>query len=139
MVKIIEIENVYDVENEESWSSMDGYKITTEEGYYQILIGNSQSCCESWGYFTSEDDTNEFIGSELFKVEIVDKAYNKKKYDEVLSRGLDSGDIVFVNFETSNGTLQFAAYNAHNGYYGHTAIVEYVSNGEREVMVDTYL
>ena len=28
---------------------------------------------------------------------------------------------MFVNINTSNGLLQFAAYNNHNGYYGHNA------------------
>ena len=30
---------------------------------------------------------------------------------------------MFVNINTSNGALQFAAYNEHNGYYGHEAVV----------------
>ncbi|MEL3959481.1 hypothetical protein NST17_20225 [Caldifermentibacillus hisashii] len=30
---------------------------------------------------------------------------------------------MFVDIITSNGTLQFVAYNEHNGYYGHEAKV----------------
>lgn len=30
-------------------SEYDGYKITTTEHEYMILIDNGQSCCESWG------------------------------------------------------------------------------------------
>ena len=36
---------------------------------------------------------------------------------------LDSGGAMFVNLETSEGLLQFVAYNAHNGYYGHEAVL----------------
>jgi hypothetical protein len=44
---------------------------------------------------------------------------NKKKLPD-----LDKGEAVFVNFETDRGTLQFTAYNGHNGYYGHTVYIE---------------
>ncbi len=30
---------------------------------------------------------------------------------------------MFVNLETNKGTLQFVAYNEHNGHYGHEAKV----------------
>ena len=29
------------------------------------------------------------------------------------------GGIMFVNFVTSKGVMQFVLYNEHNGYYGH--------------------
>jgi hypothetical protein len=28
-----------------------------------------------------------------------------------------------VNIDTDRGQLQFVAYNEHNGYYGHNAVV----------------
>ena len=34
------------------------------------------------------------------------------------------GGVMFVNLETDMGTLQFVAYNEHNGYYGHEAKVQ---------------
>jgi tRNA(Ile2) C34 agmatinyltransferase TiaS len=34
------------------------------------------------------------------------------------------GGVMFVNIETNEGTLQFVAYNEHNGYYGHIAKVQ---------------
>lgn len=40
--------------------------------------------------------------------------YVKKLYD---------GDVLFVDLITSEGVLQFVAYNAHNGEYGHHAVV----------------
>ena len=43
-------------------SAYDGYKITTSKQEYLILIENGQCCCESWGYFSSEDDFADYIG-----------------------------------------------------------------------------
>lgn len=30
---------------------------------------------------------------------------------------------MFINVETTRGLLQFAAYNEHNGYYGHDVLL----------------
>lgn len=67
---------------------------------------------------SSDDDFSEYIGSELLCVDVVDKALNKKTDIDIYE-----GGIIFLNLETSNGTLQFAVYNEHNGYYGHNAKV----------------
>lgn len=106
------------------YAEYDGYKIITSEHEYMILIDNGQSCCESWGYFSSDDDFEKFIGKELVSVELTDTALNKKKLEEVEPYGLDEGGIQFVDFKMKNGSvLQFAVYNSHNGYYGHPIIV----------------
>lgn len=101
--------------------SYDGYKIVTEEHEYLLLISNGQSCCESWGYFASEDDFGEYIGSELIGVKFTDVALNTKALEE---SGYYQGDggIQFVDFETDRGVVQFAVYNGHNGYYGHDIV-----------------
>lgn len=137
--KIISIEEVFNKAVKDTYSNMDGYRIKTEDSTYSILISNDQCCCESWGYFTSEDDVSDYIGSELLSVEVVDKALNNKKLEEEVSWGLDSGEAVFVNFNTSNGVLQFAVYNSHNGYYGHECIVDVFKNKEREELVNTWI
>ena len=72
----------------------------------------------------SEDDFADFIGAQLIDIKIVDTALNVtelKMEDELKGGGLDAGDTMFVNINTSEGLLQFVAYNSHNGYYGHTA------------------
>lgn len=105
------------------YGEYDGYKIETTEHVYHILIANEQNCCETWGYFTSEDDFNKFIGEELVSVELTDTALNRKKF-EVSDYYEDNGGIQFVDFKFANGAvLQFAVYNAHNGYYGHPIIM----------------
>lgn len=107
-------------EKQDSWTAYDGYKIITDKQEIFFGICNGQSCCENWGYFSTPDDFNEFIGTGLLEVKVVDTSLNTEKLKELY---LDEGQIMFVTFETTNGTLQFAAYNSHNGYYGHTAIL----------------
>lgn len=106
------------------YAEYDGYKITTSEHEYRILIDNGQSCCESWGYFSSDDDFDSFIGKGLVSVELTDKALNNIKVEESGYYSGDGGGIQFVNFKINNGAvLQFAVYNSHNGYYGHPIII----------------
>jgi len=112
MEKILKIE-------ETSFDGKDGFVITTDQQEIKLGIDNGQSCCENWGYFMSEDDLSEFVGSNLIAVKVVDTAL--KKWDEI--EDMYEGDAMFVNIETSNGLLQFVAYNEHNGYYGHEACV----------------
>lgn len=95
----------------------DGWLIKTTKQTIQILIANGQSCCENWGYFVSEDAVENYINSHLLSINIVDEALNVEKFEQTTGAWVD--DAVFVNLETSKGTLQFAVYNSHNGYYGH--------------------
>jgi hypothetical protein len=95
----------------------DGYEIVTDKQTIHILIDNEQSCCEQWGYLTSEDDLNSFIGAELFGITKTDTELKTYDLPE------EECAVIFVNLETSQGTLQFTVYNIHNGYYGHTVVV----------------
>lgn len=121
--KIIEVDNY---KEEDSWTHMAGFKIVTNEQEILLLIDDESSCCERWGYFWSDDEVKNFIGAEIQKIEIVDTALDKKI---LVKNNLDiddewfDGGVMFVNFETSKGLLQFTAYNEHNGYYGHEAKV----------------
>lgn len=103
------------------WSKYDGYQIITNEQIIQFGIDNGRSCCESWGHMITNDSTDEFIGATVKDISITDTALNNKKIEELES--LDSGGVMFVNIETDKGLLQFVAYNAHNGYYGHDAVI----------------
>lgn len=40
-----------------------------------------------------------------------------------MKEDLDAGSAMFINVETTRGLLQFAAYNEHNGYYGHDVLL----------------
>ncbi len=106
---------------EHETSCQEGYRIVTNDQEVLLLIDKFQNCCEDWGYFMSEDDTTKFVGAELRGIEIVDTARDTRELPEL---GLDEGEAMFVDIKTNLGTLQFVAYNAHNGYYGHDATVQ---------------
>lgn len=116
------------------YSDMDGYKVETDEHIFHVLIDNGQSCCESWGYFSSEDDMSKFIGAELREIKLTDKALNVKKFEES-NFYEDAGGIQFVDFVTNKGVFQLAVYNAHNGYYGHGILV----TKDEEILVNETL
>lgn len=104
------------------YDEMDGYKVETDKHTFLVLIDNAQSCCESWGYFSSEDNLENYIGSQLKEIKLTDKALNQQVVEKT-DYYEDNGGIQFVDFITDKGTFQIAVYNAHNGYYGHGIIV----------------
>lgn len=103
-----------------------GFKIKTNRQEIILAINSNQDCCEEWGYFLTEDDQSKFIGATLYGLRVTDTNRSSR---EISPRGgeaegdiyLDEGDVLFVDINTSKGILQFVAYNAHNGYYGHEA------------------
>ncbi|MEO6282167.1 MAG: hypothetical protein ABIN80_22950 [Dyadobacter sp.] len=113
--------NIYNGSFEIEHSIYEGFVIVTTEQQIKIGIQDGQYYCEKWGYLITNDNTMEFIGSELISIAVVDQALNKKYIEEIES--LDAGGAMFVNLETTAGLLQFVAYNAHNGYYGHDAVL----------------
>ena len=114
-----------------------GYKIHTDKQVISLLISNYQSCCESWGYLMSEElnEGDDFIGANIISIAEVDVDLKEKEVDIIsdvshTSEEPDDDDdddddddygenTVFINIHTDRGTLQFKAYNSHNGYYGH--------------------
>lgn len=108
----------------------EGYRIDTTHGHYVVGVSNDQSCCESWGYICSEDDPAKFVGAQLLGIEVTDTNrtgreigsfnYSTREDDAI---ELDSGEAMFVDIKTDQGTFQMAVYNCHNGYYGHTATI----------------
>ena len=114
----------------------EGFEVVTNKRRFRVGISTGQACCEVTGYFTSEDNPKTFIGKRLVRVDVVDDLLNKTQLDEISY--LDQGGVMFVNFETEDGTLQFVCYNAHNGYYGHEAVV-HVSGAEGENCHSEYL
>jgi hypothetical protein len=113
------------------YGGMEGYKITTDDQEITLLMSIEQDCCEDPGFFLSEDDFQKFIGAQLFGIELTDTNRSNTVFTYSWSRelddreyiSLDAGDVMFVDIKTSVGTLQFVAYNSHNGYYGHSATV----------------
>lgn len=126
MEKILKIEEVEksDYKNDEHYI---GYVVTTTEQQIELKIEEESQCCEIFGCFLSEDNLDEFIGATLLDVTITDINRNTKKLEEeVPSEEFNeqegrSTEVMFVDLHTSEGVLQFVAYN--NGNYGHTATV----------------
>lgn len=99
-----------------------GYIVKTDKQEIFFGISKNKQCCESFGYFTTPDETAEFIGADLLEVKVVDTALDVNRFELFYDENRYN-NVMFVNLETSNGLLQFIAYNKHNGYYGHDAIV----------------
>lgn len=121
MEKILKIEEKKFKTKDSDWSSYDGFEITTNLQVIRIGISDYQSCCENYGCIITNDDCSDFINAELKSIEIVDEILDHKIIEPI--DDLYEGGAMFVNLETSEGLLQFVAYNAHNGYYGHDAVL----------------
>jgi len=120
MEKILRIEKAVFKESAKNWCDYEGYQIITDKQTIKLGIDNMRSCCENWGYFFSEDNLDEFIGAELLDIKLTDSQLKPAEFD---TNNMYEGGAMFVNIETSKGTLQFIAYNEHNGYYGHESCV----------------
>lgn len=123
MEKIIEIK---EYEGGSDWRTTAGYEVITDKQRIVMEIDNDSQCCESWGYFFSNDQPEDFVGARLLDVKLTDDALNEAKFKEHNVDPKSSwfeGGLMFVNLETDRGTLQFVAYNDHNGYYSHEARV----------------
>lgn len=89
----------------------------------ELLIENGQSCCEDFGYMSSEDNFDKFIGSKVKEIITTDTERASSTVDFINSERIEEGQLMFLTLETSKGVLQFVVYNIHNGYYGHTALI----------------
>lgn len=120
------IQNIEPWKGKVRYSEMAGFKVTTAQRDIILAIDDESSCCESWGYFLTEDRPAKYVGAALLDVCLTDTNRSTKSFSSdwnTEGECLDEGDVMFVDIVTDMGTLQFVAYNAHNGYYGHTAIV----------------
>lgn len=133
--------NPYESTGDGGWNREAGFQIQTTAQIITLAIDDQPSCCESWGYFLTEDNTEKFIGARLLGVRITDTNRSGRRFtaDWSVNDGddvehLDAGDVMFVDIETDRGVLQFVAYNAHNGYYGHEARVSSMQLRHRKVL-----
>jgi hypothetical protein len=101
--------------------SVSGFEIITTTQSIKLIMADESQCCEAWGYFWCNDDPQEFVGAALQGVAMVDTALDVIKLE---ANSTVEDVAIFVNIDTDRGTLQFVAYNDHNGYYGHQVQVE---------------
>jgi len=129
IVEVTNIKREYKISSDsrESYSgTFAGFKITTTQQEIYLLIESSSQCCENFGYLLSEDNTSDFLLTELLDIKITDtelKTY--KLYVNGSINDLKVEDmIMFVDIITNRGTLQFVVYNESNGYYGHKVFID---------------
>lgn len=119
MNKVLEIKEVFNIEQANSFWNYDGYFVKTEKDTYYFLIENGQCCCEDWGYISSDEDLTKYIGKELVSIDIVDTGCNKI-LDILKENYVEENECMFINLNFGDmSELQLAVYNSHNGYYGH--------------------
>ena len=108
------------------WDMYEGYLITTDRQRILLGISAEQSCCEQSGYLMTNDNLKEFEGAELLAIKHTDNALKTIQIPCNMVELLNDSDTstMFITLETDRGTLQFVAYNNHNGYYSHTALVQ---------------
>ena len=105
----------------------DGFKVYLDNhDTYLVLIESGQQCCEDYGAITTNDNIDEFIGSNLLDVKLTNKLLKTSKLSEKF-KYISDDEIQFVDFETDKGILQLVIYNSHNGYYGHN--ISFKKNG----------
>ena len=109
--------------------TFDGWIVKTSLHEFFLGVSDYESCCESWGTVSSDDDPKALIGQELIDIELTDTALEVGSIaiKEQIA-GLDEGGIQFMTLKTAVGDFQIAVYNAHNGYYGHEVMA--VKDGE---------
>ena len=108
-------------------TGFDGYEVHTDKQVIVVKIDNRIDCCEHPGCFIVNDDVRDFIGANLLDVYVTDIETNsyaipivRQMEGEIIE---EPENIMFVNLVTDRGNLQFIAYNSHNGYYGHDAVL----------------
>jgi hypothetical protein len=124
MEKITEIK---DYEGGDGYRNVAGFEVVTDKQSIRLYIDNDSLCCEKWGHFWCNDNPQDFVGAELRGVSLTDTALNEAQMQANNLNPNDKwfeGSVMFVNLDTDRGTLQFVAYNDHNGYYGHEAKVQ---------------
>jgi len=111
-------------ESENSWQTFDGYRIKTTERDIIIAIDDGQSCCENWGMISTEDNIVNFIGANINNVSITEGNLTSSLMKILSNEYVSSNETEFITLNTSKGSLQFAVYNCHNGYYGHSVFIK---------------
>lgn len=120
MSRILNIEEVCDFKIDNSDQIHEGIKIETETERILFLIDSYRQCCENFGkYLSTPEDLKEYIGAEYLgysndskELPIVEEVFGEKF------------ETMFLNIHTSKGTIDFAVYNRHNGYYSHAVILK---------------
>ena len=110
---------IQSIDGEYTHKDMEGLRIITDKGSIKLLIDMDGQCCETFGalFLETPDNTDHFIGATINS--ITDLEVANPEFDDG-----DEGAETQLRITTSRGVLQYAVYNAHNGYYSHTTFLQ---------------
>lgn len=86
----------------------DSLYLTFDNGKVR-LFDNGQSCCER-RYITCDDSACFLVGNKFTGIKLKMAPNKEDEYGE--------HEIMFVEVETSGGSIILETHNEHNGYYG---------------------
>ena len=133
---ILSIKTVTDVRVSKArfYSYCDGYEIVTTKRTLHLLIDNYGQCCERFDYLSTPDDTDYFIGAELYTWKDTETDRIKARLQKETDGSYGGEECCsccnaqFITLFTSEGEITFAVYNEHNGFYSHGAFI--LENGD---------
>jgi len=103
---------------------LDGLYIKTDKGEIKILISDEQCCCENAGclFLETPDDFEKVLGKQLLKVQEIEIS----NYDDFFEKTGTSQEVNETQIKITylGGSIQFAIYNDHNGYYAHSTLLQ---------------
>lgn len=121
MSKILSVKEIEFKDDKDKYITLyEGIIIELEDGTkYKLGIEAGGQCCEQFGYVTSQDDYEDFIGAEFLDCYLTTKELcTIEDLPDVYE-----GNMMFFTIKTNKGDLQFVAYNDHNGYYSHDVVL----------------
>lgn len=117
----MKILNIEETTFKHKYTTFEGFIISLDDDVkIKVGIDNDWQCCEQWGYVTSQDDLEYFIGAEYLDGRVTNKALETIDLSHL---DLYEGSCLFFTVFTSKGDFQLVCYNEHNGYYSHESVV----------------
>ena len=116
-------------------NTMSGLQIETDKGDITLLIEEGQQCCEGYDslFLETPDNLGKFIGAKIIKIEdvCVTSAFDSLDWE------VEDGEGAYetqLKITTTKGVLQYAVYNAHNGYYCHATFLQVFEKIEEDYL-----
>ena len=123
MSKILKIEEDYNITlGNPTYPTYNGIMIETEDEIIYFVIEHGQQCCENWGtYLYTPEKLENYIGADYL-------GYTESTCEQIAnflkSEYVSPDETCFLNIKTSNGDIDYAVYNSHNGYYSHDVVLK---------------
>lgn len=97
-----------------------GHKVNfVDENNVVLGFDNSQSCCESYGWFFHPEICNK-VADDIRPTNLEDYSFDSTFFQENDGGAHDCGGIVIFKIASKSGEIYYLhLYNFHNGYYSH--------------------